>query len=177
MRFLLLLTLLCLPLAAAEPELRDESLADVKASVSLPAGWSSSQETVGEEGVFVYHFGKSTDAGALEAAPVTMSVTTKVPERTEQKPSEYAAALLDIPLDDGTNAPIQKVVLNGQPSSRTEYDFVGDRGKMRAVSVAIPNDQTGTLYFFAWQAPLDEALELEALREKVLTSLKIDPGF
>ncbi len=177
MRFLLALLAFSLPLIAAESGLHDEVLLDVKASISLPAGWKSCQETDGEEGVFVYHFGGTVDSGGAEIVPVTMSVTTKVPERAEQKPSEYAAALLDIPLDDGASAPVQKVVLNGMVALRTEYDFEGDRGRMRAVSVALPNDQSGTLYFFTWQAPLDEPLEMEALREKVLASIKIDSGF
>lgn len=176
MKCLPLLFALALPLAAAEPILHEVILPEVRASVQLPEGWASTPEPDPEEGVFVYHLGKSAEGGG-EVAPVTLSVTTKVTERTSQKPSEYAAALLDIPLDDGSNAPVQKITLNDLPSLRTEYDFEGDRGKMRAVSVAIPNDRTDSLYFFAWQAPLDEPLELEALREKVLSSLKIDPAF
>lgn len=177
MRFLLFFLSACLPLAAAEPELREHSLSDAKASVQLPAGWESKAEAPEEEGVSVYHLGKPADAGGAEVASMTLSVTTKVPERTEQKPSEYAAALLDIPLDDGSSAPVEKVALCGLPSLRAEYDFDGGAGKMRAVSVAIPNDRTGTLYFFAWQAPLDEPLEVESLREKVIASLKVDPEF
>ena len=36
---------------------------------------------------------------------------------------------------------------------------------MRAVNIAIPNDKTGTLYFFAWQAPMDEPAAAENLKK------------
>ena len=48
---------------------------------------------------------------------------------------------------------------------------------MRAVNIAIPNDKTGTLYFFAWQAPMDEPAAAEAVRDKIVASLKADPAF
>lgn len=170
-----LLLVLSASLASAEPPLRDEPLADVKASLQIPADWKVTSES--EDGVFVYHLVRLAKTGESDGHPITLSVTTKVPERAEQSPAEYAAALLDMSQDDGPAAPVQKVEVGGLPALRTEYQFDGDAGKMRAVNVAVPNDKTGTLYFFAWQAPLDEPLEFEALREKVVVSAKLDPGF
>lgn len=172
MRTALLIFFTSVSLIAGDAALNDHPLPDVKASLQIPEGWTATTEN--EDGVFVYHFGKP---GTPEAASITLSVTTKVPERTEQSPAAYAAALVDMPQDDGTSAPVQKGELNGLPSLRSEYDFDGDTGKMRAVNIAIPNNKTGTLYFFAWQAPVDEALEIEALREKILASAKFDPSF
>lgn len=170
-----LLVILSVSVAAAEPSLQEESLADVKATLMVPPDWKVTSES--EDGVFVYHLGKPAAPGAGEEHPITLSVTTKVPERTEQSPAEYAAALLDMSQDDSPSAPVQQIEVGGLPALRTEYQFDGDAGKMRAVNVAVPNDKTGTLYFFAWQAPIDEPLEAETLREQVVVSAKLDPGF
>ena len=48
---------------------------------------------------------------------------------------------------------------------------------MRAVNIALSNDKSGTLYFFAWQSPLNESAEFEAIREKILSSAQFDPSF
>ena len=155
--------------------LHDQPLPEIKASIQVPEGWTSSTES--DEGVFVYHLGKGGRAGEPNSLSITLSVTTKVPDRTTQSPSQYAFALLDISQDEGPNAAIQKNLLNGLPSLRSEYHFESDKGKMRAVNIAVPNDKTGTLYFFAWQAPMDEPAEAEAIRDKVVGSVKFDPAF
>ena len=160
---------------ADEIKLHDQPLPEVKASIQLPEGWTSSTES--DEGVFVYHLGKGGHAGEPDPLAITLSVTTKVPERTTQTPSQYASALIDMSQDEGPNSAIQKGQLDGLQSLRSEYHFESDKGKMRAVNIAVPNDKTGTLYFFAWQAPMDEPAEAEAIREKVVASVKFDPAF
>ncbi|MFA7344865.1 MAG: hypothetical protein WC003_11215 [Terrimicrobiaceae bacterium] len=170
------LVLLAATLASAgEITLHEQALPEVKASIQLPEGWASVTES--DEGVFVYHLQKGPRPAEQDPSAITLSVTTKVPERTTQSPSQYAAALIDMSQDDGPNSPIQKAEINGLPSLRSEYHFESDKGKMRAVNIALPNDKTGTLYFFAWQAPMDEPTAAEALRDKVVASLKIDPAF
>ncbi len=157
---------------AGEVALTAHPLADVKASLDIPEGWTSTTEA--EDGVFVYHFGKG---GAESSTSITLSVTTKVPDRTGQSPAEYASALIDMSGDDSVSSNVVKGDFKGLKSLRSEYDFESDTGKMRAVNIALSNDKSGTLYFFAWQAPLDESAELEAIREKILASAKFDPGF
>ncbi|MFA7234290.1 MAG: hypothetical protein WC076_09275 [Terrimicrobiaceae bacterium] len=160
---------------AAEIALHEQPLPEVKATIQIPEGWTSFTES--DEGVFVYHLGKGGQAGGPDPLAITLSVTTKVPDRTTQSPSAYAAALIDMSQDEGPNSPTKKGQFNGLPSLRSEYAFESDKGKMRAVNIAIPNDKTGTLYFFAWQAPVEEPAEEEAVREKVVASVKLDPGF
>ena len=175
MRSALLVLLTAATVVAAEIALHPHPLPESNASIQIPEDWICSTES--EEGIFVYHLGKSTKPGALDPTAITLSVTTKVPDRTSQSPSDYAAALIDMSQDDGPNAPIQKGGFNDLPMLRSEYEFEGDSGKMRAVNIAIPNDKTGTLYFFAWQAPQDEPAEAEAVREKIVASAKFDPAF
>ncbi|MFZ4774696.1 MAG: hypothetical protein ACOYM3_04995 [Terrimicrobiaceae bacterium] len=171
--FLILLT--AAAAFAGEVPLHEQLLPEVKGSIQIPEGWTSTTES--DEGVFVYHLGKPNPSGEPDPSSITLSVTTKVPDRTTQSPSQYASALIDMSQDEGPNSPIQKGLSNGLPSLRSEYDFESDKGKMRAVNIAIPNDKTGTLYFFAWQAPMEEPVEVEAIREKILASVKFDPSF
>jgi hypothetical protein len=175
MRTTLLLLLAAAALNAGELSFHEQALPEAKASIQIPEGWTCTTES--DEGVFVYHLGKSAKPGEQDPTAITLSVTTKVPDRTAQSPSDYAAALIDMSQDEGPNSPVQKGQFNGLPMLRSEYDFDGDSGKMRAVNIAIPNDKTGTLYFFAWQAPQDEPAEAEAVREKILASAKFDPAF
>lgn len=175
MRPALLILLAAATASAGELKLHDQPLPEVKATIQIPEAWSSATES--DEGVFVYHLGKPVQGSEQDPSAITLSVTTKVPERTGQSPSEYAAALIDMSQDEGPNTPTQKGELNGLPTLRSEYDFESEKGKMRAVNIAIPNDKTGTLYFFAWQSSMDEPVENEAIREKVLTSAKFDPSF
>jgi hypothetical protein len=175
MKAALLILLSTAAVWAGDVALHEQPLPEVKGTVQIPEGWTSTTET--EEGIFVYHLGKpGTDAGADPLA-LTISVTTKVPERTSQAPSAYATALIDMTQDEGPNSPIQKGEMCGLPSLRSEYAFESEKGKMRAVNIAVSNDKTGTLYFFAWQAPMDEPTEAEAIREKVVSSAKFDPAF
>ena len=175
MRTALLVLLTAAAAWAAEITLHEQALPEVKATIQIPEGWTSSTES--DEGVFVYHLGKGGKPEEQDPMAITLSVTTKVPERTTQSPSAYAAALIDMSQDEGPNTPAQKGQLSGLPSLRSEYDFESDKGKMRAVNIAIPNDKTGTLYFFAWQAPMNEPAEAEAIRDKVVESVKFDPAF
>jgi len=157
---------------AGEVAMTDHPLTEVKGALQIPEGWTSTTES--EDGVFVYHFGK----GAADAATsITLSVTTKVPERTGQTPGEYAAALIDMSKDEGVSANVLTGDFKGLKSLRSEYDFESDDGKMRAVNIALSNDKSGTLYFFAWQSPINESAELEAIREKILGSAQFDPSF
>lgn len=158
---------------AGDAVLHECPLPEVKASIQIPDGWTSPQES--DDGVFVYHLRQGGASGQGES--MTLSVTTKVPERTGQSPSEYAAALMDMSQEEGNSSPPQKGMINELPSIRAEYEVESDAGKMRAVNIALANDKTGTLYFFAWQFPIKESAEIEAVREKIVSSAKFDPTF
>ncbi len=168
-----LLLLLTAALAiAAEVPLGQHALEEVKGSVMIPEGWTSTKES--EDGVFVYHFGKNENGSGPS---ITLSVTTKVADRTGQSPSEYAAALIEMSQEESPGSTVQKGDFQGLKSLRVEYDIESEAGQMHAVNVALANDRTGTLYFFAWQTPLGDSMELEALREKILASAEFDPEF
>ena len=175
MRTALLILLSATAAWAGETALHEQTLQEVKATIQLPEGWASVMES--EDGVFVYHLQKGGKSSEPDPLAITLSVTTKIPDRTTQSPSAYAAALIDMSQDEGPNSPIQKGEIDKLPSLRSEYDFESDKGKMRAVNIAIPNDKTGTLYFFAWQAPINEPAESEAVRDKIVGSVKFDPAF
>ena len=80
---------------AGEIKLHDQPLPEVKASIQIPEGWASSTES--DEGVFVYHLGKGGHAGEPDPLAITLSVTTKIPERTTQSPSQIAPSIMESP--------------------------------------------------------------------------------
>ena len=88
---------------AEDAALQECPLPDVKGSIQIPEGWKSTQEN--DDGVFVYHLNQRDTPEQGES--ITLSVTTKVPERTEQSPSEYAMALMDMSQEEG-NSPHHK---------------------------------------------------------------------
>lgn len=154
---------------AAEGALQDRPLSEIKATVQIPAGWVSKMESE-EEGTIVYRFACPGGPAQAEPPSMTLTVTTNVPKRTGQTAEAYAMALLD----EGSR-PV-KGEASGLRSIRSEYDIDLDSGKIHAVNVALANAKTGTLYFFAWQSPLSEPAELEAVREKILSSARFDPS-
>lgn len=154
---------------AAEGALQDHPLTEIKATIQIPAGWETKMESE-EEGVFVYRFARPGAPAQGEQPSVTLSVTTKVPSRAGQPVESYAVALLD----EGNK--LVKGESNGLRSIRSEYDIDLDSGKIHSVNVALANSKTGTLYFFAWQSPVNEPAELEAVREKILSSARFDPS-
>jgi hypothetical protein len=52
-----------------------------------------------------------------------------------------------------------------------------EAGNVEMINIAKANDATGTLYFLSWQAPAAETETIKDLREKILSSLKLDPAF
>jgi len=173
MKHIPIILALCACTAFAGPnDLSEQPLQDTKAAISLPEGWKTTRES--EDGVFVFHFEPAAPPGKSPTL-LTLTITTKVPDRTSQSPSAYAAALIDMSQDDGL--PPVKSQIAGLPALRLEYPLDTGGEKMRAGNLAIANDKTGTLYFFTWQAPMDEPATSEALREKILSSLKADPAF
>jgi len=166
---LAILILASLTAIAGEAALRDQPLPDIKATVKIPSDWESKKES-DEEGIIVYRLSRAAAQGGAEQPSMTLSITPKVPERTGQTPEAYVTALLD------EGATLVKGELNGLQSIRSEYDIDLDSGKIHSVNVALANPKTGTLYFFAWQSPVNEPVEYEAVREKILTSARFDPA-
>jgi len=166
----------CFPavLFAAEPGWREQDLPAVKARILVPEGWHLTEQE--EEGVVIYQITRENVEPGSDTyiAGLTLSVTTKVPERAELSPSKYAAELL-ASAEDANPA----VVTKEGPFAkyRLEYAIEGQDGNIQIVDVAYANDGTGTLYFIAWQSPQLECEALDPIREKVLSSVVFDPTF
>lgn len=161
-----------LPLARAEmPLLQKRDLPSVKASIELPEGWQVKEES--EDGVAVFQVSREEPGGGASTAGFTLTVTTKIPERANMKASEYAKDLLGSSELDH----VKETEEEPWKCFSTEYAIEGDGGNVEVVNLAKANDQTGTLYFLSWQSREAEDVELGPLREKIFSSLKLDPGF
>lgn len=176
MKYLLLAFLPLAALLAEEPAMKEQPLAAIKGSCLLPEGWFFSEST--EEGVTVYEISKEKppEDGNAPAEGVILSVTPKVNERAEMKPSDYAAELLSAAAEESGSEPV-KSEEGPLKCLRSEYSIEGDGGKIHVITIAKANDETGTLYFFTWQNPDSDEKAVTAIREKFLSSFKLDPAF
>lgn len=175
-------TLLCALFVACYPALlfaadsgwKEQALPAAKARIQIPDDWHLTEQE--EEGVIVYQISRESVEPGMDnyIAGLTLSVTTKVPERAELSPSKYAAELLSSTED--SNPP--KMQQEGPFTKyRLEYAIEGEEGNIQIVDVAYANDGTGTLYFLAWQSPQSECEKLDPIREKILSSAVFDPSF
>lgn len=182
MRFFLILALSAGLARAQEagpspaPATREFALPAIKASLQLPEGWYVREQT--EDGVTVYQISREKVESENDTftAGLILSVTPKVPERAEMKPSAYAAELLSSTQEDSTEQ-LKKTQNGPFETFRTDYQIEADPSSLQMSSVATANDTTGTLYFVTWQAPASEEEKIAPIREAILSSFKFDPAF
>ena len=177
MKYLLLLLLTSAISFGQQPALKEQSLPAIKGKMLLPEGWFLKEQS--EDGVTVYQITreKAENEGDIFSAGLIFSVTTKVPDRASMKPSEYANDLLTSAQDEGDDAKLEKTEEGPLQCLRAEYTIESDQGNIKVINLAKANDSTGTLYFATWQSPEKEETQLKALREAVLSSIKLDPSF
>ena len=104
MKFLLIILFTAAALLAEQPALKEQRLPEIKATISIPEGWFSKEES--DDGVTVYQITreKAENEGDVFSAGLILSVTNKVPERASIRPSEYARDLLSAAQDEGDAA-------------------------------------------------------------------------
>lgn len=158
---------------AGEPALVDHTFEDIAVKARIPEGWHINRDE--EEGVVVYQVSRERPGASGEYhAGFTLSMTPDVPGRAGLKPGLYAQDLLSFAVEDG-GGEISKETRGPWEIFRAEYSIEGISGKLRILDYAVANDQTGTLYFVAWQIPGDEAETLGEIRDAVINSLIFDP--
>ena len=170
------------PSASAAPAIqvaadgKETALPAIKATVHLPAGWYIREQT--EDGITIYQISREKVESESDTftAGLILSVTTKVPERAEMKPSAYATELLSATQDDPMQ-PLKKSESGGLQVLRSDYQIEAEPSSQQMVSVATANDTTGTLYFVTWQSPASEESKLAPIRESILSSFKFDPAY
>jgi hypothetical protein len=173
------LLLLCLVLAsqafaADPPVLEEKPLPEIKGSITLPKEWFVKIDK--EDDVVIYQFSREKPSETGFSTGLILTATPKVTERTEMKPSQYGIEMLSGMLEDG--APKIEPVKEGPIESyRASHKIEGENGNVEMINIAKANDGTGTLYFLTWQAPAAEEETIKDLREKILSSLKLDPAF
>lgn len=177
MRAIAVFLVLATTALAQEPVLKKQELTTVKGSILVPEGWFFKEDT--DEGVSIYQI--SREKGDKEGEPFSvgliLTVTPKVPERAGESPSQYAADILPSSADEPGGKELTKTEEGALKVFRTEYIVEGEPGNIKIVNLAKANDATGTLYFVTWQSPDFDEETLKELREKILSSLTVDPSF
>lgn len=165
---------------AGSPPLKEQSLAGIKATISLPDGWVVKDQSEEDAPVYQIVREKPAPTGDETAPGFLLSVTTKVPERTksEEQPgmtaSAYAAELLPSPEEPGGK---EMKKTTEEPFQVFSTSFVNPEEQSKVVVVAKANDKTGTLYYLEWRSSMMEEADLAEVREVILNSLKLDPSF
>lgn len=172
-------SLLCLVLAAQafageSPVLEEKPLPEIKGAITLPKEWFVNVDK--EDDVVIYQFSREKPSETGFVTGLILTATPKVPERTEMKPSQYGVEMLTAMLEDGAPK-IEPVQEGAIESYRAAHQIEGENGNVEMINIAKANDGTGTLYFLTWQAPAAEEETIKGLREKILSSLKLDPSF
>lgn len=160
--------------AADELELEEKALPEIKGSIAVPKDWFFKQEK--EDDVVIYQLSREKPDAGTSTTGLILTVTPKVKERTEMKPSQYGIEMLTAMLDEG--APKIEPVKEGDfETYRASYVIESEGGNIQNIGVAKANDGTGTLYYLTWQSPVAEEEKIKDLREKILGSLKLDPAY
>lgn len=175
-RILLLLSLVLAfeVFAADPPELEEKALPEIKGSITLPKEWFVKVDK--EDDVVVYQFSREKPTETGFATGLILTVTPKVTERTEMKPSQYGLEMLSAMQEDGAPK-IEPVKEGAIESYRAAHQIEGENGNVEMINIAKANDATGTLYFLTWQAPVAEEATIKDLRESILSSLKLDSAY
>jgi len=176
LRIAFLIALAATACPAGEAVLNKQELTTIKGSILLPEGWFLKEDT--DEGVTIYQI--TREKIEKEGDPFTtgliVTVTPKITERTEMKPSAYALDLLPSGDDEGAKDMI-KTEVGPVKTFRAEYFIEGEPGNIKVVNLAEANDSTSTLYFLTWQSPESEDAALKDIREKILSSFTVDPAY
>jgi len=175
------LALCCLGLCAhaGEPATRTQPLKAVKSSIEMPEDWNFREEE--EDGNFIYKITPEkleSDADTYRTG-LMITVYTKLSERAETKPSEYAETIVDMAHEnnDGSEVKIERTTEGPFKVFRADYAMPGADGKVAVTALCLANDATGTLYFLYWQNPAADSAQIAATRDKILPSLKPDASF
>ena len=161
-------------LADDAPVLEEKPLPDIKGSILLPKDWFVKQDK--EDDVVIYQFSREKPGDGAFSTGLILTVTPKVTERTEMKPSQYGVEMLSAMLDDGAPK-LQPVKEGALETCRASHIIESETGNVEMINIAKANDATSTLYFLTWQAPAAETETIKDLREKILASLKLDPAY
>ena len=158
---------------AENPALVDHTFEDIAVKARIPEGWHVSRDE--EEGVVVYQVSRERPGASGEYhVGFTLSMTHDVPGRAGLQPGRYAEDLLSFAVEDG-GGEIAKETRGPWTIFRAEYSIEGISGELRILDHVVANDQTGTLYFLAWQMPGNETETLGEIRDAVINSLVFDP--
>jgi uncharacterized iron-regulated protein len=95
-----------------------------------------------------------------------------------QKPSEYANTLID-QIRERSEKDITVHASQFAPYKlyRVEYSLLNENETLKVVNLLEANDATGTLYMVVWQAPESKEKVFSGTREKILSSIQLDPVF
>lgn len=146
-------------------------------TLMVPHDWKTLVEKTDDDSVF--HISpEPLDNSAGYQVGLAINILRSVPSVMGQKPSEYVQSLIQQIQERSEQEPVIRTTQSSTfKISRVEYSLPSDSENLNVINIMEANDATGTLYMIVWQAPESRAKSLADTREKIFTSIELDPKF
>lgn len=158
------------------PMLVSHDLPEIHGKISLPKDWALLPGKLLEGDVLLATREKITNENDPWTTGLSMTIDRNGAKDSGQKASDYALGLAREAHDKaGEEAtPIKESQTGSIHEIRFEFPLSADQ-PLQVTEVLRANDATGTLAVILWQMPKPEAVQLQGLREAILSGLILDP--
>ena len=151
-------------------------LPEIHGKISLPKDWVLLPGKLLEGDVLLATREKITNENDPWTTGLSMTIDRNGAKDSGQKASDYALGLAREAREKaGEEAtPIKESQAGSFHEIRFEFPLAADQ-PLQVTEVLRANDATGTLAVSLWQMPKPEAVQLQGLREAILSGLILDP--
>jgi hypothetical protein len=162
--------------ATNPPVLVSHDLPEIHGKISLPKDWVLLPGKLLEGDVLLATREKITNENDPWTTGLSMTIDRNGAKDSGQKASDYALGLAREAREKaGEEAtPIKESQAGSFHEIRFEFPLAADQ-PLQVTEVLRANDATGTLAVILWQMPKPEAVQLQGLREAILSGLILDP--
>ena len=153
------------------------AIPEIHATICIPEDWALVQGSLLDGGVLLATKEKIASEADTWSTGLSMSIDRNGAKDSDQKASVYALAMAREALEKAGEeaSPLRESQEGAFHNIRFYFPVQGDQSLMVTEEMRA-NDSTGTVAVILWQMPKDETGSLEALKDSILTSLKLDPA-
>ena len=151
-------------------------LPEIHGSISLPKEWTLLPGKLLEGDVLIATKEKISGENDPYTTGLSMTLDRNGAKESGQKATDYAMTLAReahekagdeaSPLRESQDGPFHEI--------RFDFPVAGDQ-PLQITELLRANEKTGTLAIILWQSPKEDAVELQGLRDAILSGLRLDP--
>lgn len=149
-------------------------LAEIRADLLKPAGWSLTRQRKGDSETYRL---KGPKTGGVAGPSLEINWVPDVPRKAAMSPSKYAAALTDTAAGNHSilERSSERLASFATTSFRFQDSGPGRDGLMVRYQL-FANDQTGSLYITAFEAPTKDWTNAWKTGRVLLEMIRLDPA-